>query len=154
MVRLGSGGLLGPEGAECGLCGARHDGGLGAATTRLVTVPACQGGEAETVHGVCVGAHGTGGEACLVGIGRPQIGDGSDGCLVTGDAFLGQVAERRGERFGEHEESVAGDGPREVGQGVEDRHRRCSGWFYMLTGTLGRAASRKLFQGVTMQSVL
>ena len=77
-----------------------------------------------------VGAYGAGGQAGLVSIGRLQICDGSDGSLIAGGAFLGQVAERRGERLGEHEEGVAGDGPREVGQGVDDRHWRCSGFVY------------------------
>jgi len=76
------------------------------------------------------GAYGAGGQAGLVSIGRLQICDGSDGSLIAGGAFLGQVAERRGERLGEHEEGVAGDGPREVGQGVDDRHWRCSGFVY------------------------
>ena len=76
----------------------------------------------EAVHGPGAGGDRAGGEGGLDGVGRSECRDGGNRGSIAGGTFFREVADRRGQRLGEDEEGVAGDGAGELGECVLEVH--------------------------------
>jgi hypothetical protein len=106
------------QGSQHALHLAHHERGLRAATMDVLGLPVRLDGEAEALHGVCIGCYDLGGESGLEGVGGAQHGDGSDGRCVPFGAFIGRIDDRRREQGAQGCEDLAADGSGEVVEGL------------------------------------